>query len=107
MLEKQAEELTYQIEDDQRSYEGALSERDSQIQKIRYECQNMMVELQILLDTKQNLDAEIAIYRNMLKGEEDRCGFRDENSLFRTTRTIILDEKGKFKLKKICSNLKL
>lgn len=53
LLEKQIEELRYQIEDDQRTYESALGDRDSQIHKIRDECQALMVELQMLLDTKQ------------------------------------------------------
>lgn len=35
LLEKQAEELNYQLEDDQRSYETALNDRDSAIRKIR------------------------------------------------------------------------
>lgn len=35
-----------------------------------------MVELQMLLDAKQTLDAEIAIYRKMLEGEGDRAGLR-------------------------------
>ncbi|OUC46784.1 intermediate filament tail domain protein [Trichinella nativa] len=39
---------------------------------MREECQALMVELQMLLDTKQTLDAEIAIYRKMLEGEENR-----------------------------------
>ena len=76
LLEKQIEDLHYQIEDDQRTYESALGDRDSQINKIRDECQALMVELQMLLDTKQTLDAEIAIYRKMLEGEEDRAGLR-------------------------------
>uniref|UniRef100_A0A1I7S9G9 IF rod domain-containing protein n=1 Tax=Bursaphelenchus xylophilus TaxID=6326 RepID=A0A1I7S9G9_BURXY len=76
LLEKQLEELNYQLEDDQRTYESALNDRDTQIRKIRDECQMLMVELQMLLDTKQTLDAEIAIYRKMLEGEEDRAGLR-------------------------------
>uniref|UniRef100_A0AC34GUQ9 Intermediate filament protein n=1 Tax=Panagrolaimus sp. ES5 TaxID=591445 RepID=A0AC34GUQ9_9BILA len=76
LLEKQIEELHYQIEDDQRTYESALNDRDSQIRKLRDECHALMVELQMLLDTKQTLDAEIAIYRKMLEGEEDRAGLR-------------------------------
>jgi intermediate filament protein if len=76
MLEKQIQELNFQLEDDQRSYESALNERDAQIRKMREECQALMVELQMLLDTKQTLDAEIAIYRKMLEGEENRAGLR-------------------------------
>jgi len=76
MLEKQVQELTYQLEDDQRQYEADLNDRDAQIRKMREECQALMVELQMLLDTKQTLDAEIAIYRKMLEGEENRAGLR-------------------------------
>jgi len=36
----------------------------------------LVAELQALLDTKQILDAEIAIYRKMLEGEEHRAGIR-------------------------------
>lgn len=32
----------------------------------------LMVELQILFDTKQTLDAEILSYRSLLQGEDDR-----------------------------------
>ncbi|KAI6241650.1 hypothetical protein M3Y99_00326000 [Aphelenchoides fujianensis] len=76
MLEKQIQELNYQIEDDQRNYEDALNAKDNQIRKLREECQALMVELQMLLDAKQTLDAEIAIYRKMLEGEGDGPGLR-------------------------------
>ncbi|TMS36309.1 hypothetical protein L596_003503 [Steinernema carpocapsae] len=76
LLEKQIQELNYQLEDDQRSYEAALNDRDAQIRKMREECQVLMVELQMLLDTKQTLDAEIAIYRKMLEGEGEGPGLR-------------------------------
>uniref|UniRef100_A0A9J2PG27 Intermediate filament protein ifa-1 n=1 Tax=Ascaris lumbricoides TaxID=6252 RepID=A0A9J2PG27_ASCLU len=75
LLEKQIQELNFQLEDDQRSYEAALNDRDAQIRKMREECQALMVELQMLLDTKQ-ANAEIAIYRKMLEGEENRAGLR-------------------------------
>jgi intermediate filament protein if len=75
-LEKQIQELNYQIEDDQRAYEDALNAKDAQIKKMRDECQALMVELQMLLDTKQTLDAEIAIYRRMLEGEGDGPGLK-------------------------------
>lgn len=76
MLEKQMQELTHQIEDDQRQYEAALNDRDAQLRKMREECQALVAELQALLDTKQMLDAEIAIYRKMLESEESRSGLR-------------------------------
>ncbi|MCP9259478.1 Intermediate filament tail domain protein [Dirofilaria immitis] len=76
LLEKQIQELNFQLEDDQRSYEAALNDRDAQIRKMREECQALMVELQMLLDTKQTLDAEIAIYRKMLEGEGDGPGLK-------------------------------
>ena len=43
LLEKQVQELTYQLEDDQRQYEAALNDRDAQIRKMREECQALMV----------------------------------------------------------------
>ncbi|CAD5228822.1 unnamed protein product [Bursaphelenchus okinawaensis] len=76
MLEKQIQELNYQLEDDQRSYENALTDKDNQIRRVRDECQNLMVELQMLLDTKQTLDNEIKMYRQMLDGEDSRPGLR-------------------------------
>ncbi|CAJ0583871.1 unnamed protein product, partial [Mesorhabditis spiculigera] len=76
LLENQIKELNYQLEDDQRAYEAALNDKDAQIRKMREECQALMVELQMLLDTKQTLDAEIAIYRKMLEGEDGGPGLK-------------------------------
>jgi len=75
-LEKQVQDLTYQLQDDQRQYESALNERDAALRKMREECQMLVAELQTLLDTKQMLDTEIAIYRKMLEGEESRAGLK-------------------------------
>lgn len=94
LLEKQVYELTHQLEDDQRQYESALNDRDSQIRKMREECQALMMELQMLLDTKQTLDAEILIYRKMLEGEENRDGLRQlVEDAVRTHGTRTTDEK--------------
>ncbi|CAI2357844.1 unnamed protein product [Caenorhabditis sp. 36 PRJEB53466] len=76
LLEKQIEELNYQLEDDQRSYEAALNDKDAQIRRLREDCQALMVELQMLLDTKQTLDGELKVYRKMLDGEQDQSGLR-------------------------------
>ncbi|GMR60445.1 hypothetical protein PMAYCL1PPCAC_30640, partial [Pristionchus mayeri] len=71
LLEKQIEDLNYQLEDDQRSYEAQLNDRDAQIRRYREEAQALMVELQMLLDQKQTLDAEMSIYRKLLDGAND------------------------------------
>lgn len=72
-----------------------MNDRDTQIRKIRDECQMLMVELQMLLDTKQTLDAEIAIYRKMLEGEEDRAGLRQlVEQVYRTHHHRHADESG-------------
>ncbi|VDN01708.1 unnamed protein product [Thelazia callipaeda] len=65
-----------ELNDDQRQYETALNDRDATLRRMREECQTLVAELQALLDTKQMLDAEIAIYRKMLEGEESRVGLR-------------------------------
>ncbi|CAJ0581350.1 unnamed protein product, partial [Mesorhabditis spiculigera] len=76
LLEKEVQNLNYQLGDDQRQYELALNDRDATLRRMREECQTLVAELQALLDTKQMLDAEIAIYRKMLEGEESRVGLR-------------------------------
>ncbi|KAK6008877.1 intermediate filament protein [Ostertagia ostertagi] len=76
LLEKEVQNLNYQLSDDQRQYEMALNDRDATLRRMREECQTLVAELQALLDTKQMLDAEIAIYRKMLEGEESRVGLR-------------------------------
>ncbi|ULT82260.1 hypothetical protein L3Y34_011909 [Caenorhabditis briggsae] len=76
LLEKQVEDLNYQMEEDMRTYEQSLNDKDSSINKLRDESKILMVELQMLIDTKQTLDAEIVIYRKMLDGEENRAGLR-------------------------------
>ncbi|PAV55899.1 hypothetical protein WR25_13815 isoform B [Diploscapter pachys] len=75
---KQDMESWYKLKlaDDQRQYEAALNDRDATLRRMREECQTLVAELQALLDTKQMLDAEIAIYRKMLEGEESRHGLR-------------------------------
>ncbi|KAM3719171.1 Intermediate filament protein [Dirofilaria immitis] len=76
LLEKEVQSLNNQLNDDQRQYEAALNDRDATLRRMREECQTLVAELQALLDTKQMLDAEIAIYRKMLEGEESRVGLR-------------------------------
>jgi len=67
-LEQQLKDLNYQYEDDQRTYEATLEERVTQIRRTREECETLMIELQMLIDKKETIEAEIAHYRQMLEG---------------------------------------
>ncbi|KAK0395366.1 hypothetical protein QR680_001247 [Steinernema hermaphroditum] len=73
-LEKEVQNLNYQLSDDQRQYEQALNDRDATLRRMREEFNTLVSELQALLDTKQLLDSEIAIYRKILESEEQRFG---------------------------------
>ena len=53
LLEKQIQDLQFQMEEDMRAYETALNDRDVGINKMKEECKMMIVELQMLIDTKQ------------------------------------------------------
>ncbi|VDD92146.1 unnamed protein product [Enterobius vermicularis] len=88
LLEKEVQNLNYQLNDDQRQYEAALNDRDATLRRMREECQTLVAELQALLDTKQLLDAEIAIYRKMLEGEESRVGLKSMVEQVVKTRSI-------------------
>lgn len=73
-LEAEAHKLDLQLREDQRQYEEELSKRDTALRFMKEDCQTLVAELQSLLNTKQTLDAEIAIYRKMLEKEESRIG---------------------------------
>ncbi|KAI6222633.1 hypothetical protein M3Y95_00914300 [Aphelenchoides besseyi] len=92
LLQGTIQQLHGQIEDDQQNYEQSLNDRDKQIRKVREECQGLMVELQMLLDTKQSLDAEIALYRRMLDGEGNISGLKqvlDQSSQSHTGTAVL------------------
>ncbi|CAI5440684.1 unnamed protein product [Caenorhabditis angaria] len=73
-LEREANSLNIQLGDDQRQYEQELLKRDNQLRFMREDCQTLIAELQSLLNTKQTLDTEIAIYRKLVESEESRVG---------------------------------
>ena len=54
------------------------TELKTEIAKLRAEMESIMKELQDLMDTKLGLELEIAAYRKLLEGEENRyvrgCG---------------------------------
>lgn len=50
----------------------ASSERDREIQDLRARLEELGRDYDELVTTKSTLDAEIAIYRKLLEGEENR-----------------------------------
>ncbi|UMM18738.1 hypothetical protein L5515_014663 [Caenorhabditis briggsae] len=73
-LEREANTLQIQLGEDQRAYESELVKRDNALRFMREDCQTLIAELQALLNTKQTLDTEIAIYRKLVESEEGRVG---------------------------------
>ncbi|CAI2346153.1 unnamed protein product [Caenorhabditis sp. 36 PRJEB53466] len=71
-LEREANALQIQLGEDQRAYEAELIKRDNALRFMREDCQTLIAELQALLNTKQTLDTEIAIYRKLVESEEGR-----------------------------------
>uniref|UniRef100_A0A0M3IC60 Cytoplasmic intermediate filament protein n=1 Tax=Ascaris lumbricoides TaxID=6252 RepID=A0A0M3IC60_ASCLU len=91
LLEKQVGDLNFQMEDEQKTYEFTLKERDEQTRRVREECEALMLELQNLLDTKQTLEAEIVQYRKLLEGEESRAGLRRLAQQVKTSEISVTD----------------
>uniref|UniRef100_A0A8R1HHI8 Uncharacterized protein n=1 Tax=Caenorhabditis japonica TaxID=281687 RepID=A0A8R1HHI8_CAEJA len=79
-LEREANSLQIQLGEDQRSYESELVKRDNALRFMREDCQTLIAELQALLNTKQTLDTEIAIYRKLVESEEGRVGAIEEDT---------------------------
>ncbi|CEF59449.1 Intermediate filament protein family-containing protein [Strongyloides ratti] len=96
ILEKQAEDLRCQMSDEARSYEAQIADRDNQINKMKNEANTLMIELQLLLDKKATLDAEIAIYKSLLDGEANRVGLSqltDRVKGYTFSKETVIDQK--------------
>lgn len=71
-LESRVKELEDQIVRDQEEYEQGLLAKDTQIFDLRQALADQTQEYADLLDVKLRLDNEIAAYRKLLEGEEER-----------------------------------
>jgi len=75
-LEKELELLRREYEDKEREWEAENTELKGEVAKLRAEMEAILKELQDLMDTKLGLELEIAAYRKLLEGEENRVGLR-------------------------------
>lgn len=67
--------LRREKEERERDLESENGELREEVAKLRAEMDCILKELQHLMDTKLGLELEIAAYRKLLEGEENRCLF--------------------------------
>jgi len=75
-LEKELELLRREYEEKEREWESENTELKNEVAKLRAEMEAILKELQDLMDTKLGLELEIAAYRKLLEGEENRIGLK-------------------------------
>ena len=76
-MEARVKELEDQLTRDQDEYEQGLRVKDLQIIDLRQALADQTQEYADLLDVKLKLDQEIAAYRKLLEGEEERYCLRN------------------------------
>lgn len=75
-LERELEFLRREHSDKEREWETENTELKNEVAKLRAEMEAILKELQDIMDTKLGLELEIAAYRKLLEGEENRVGLR-------------------------------
>ncbi|XP_050415706.1 60 kDa neurofilament protein isoform X5 [Patella vulgata] len=71
-LEKQYQDLMAQFDQSEQSHTLEVSELKNELTTLRSEMEGILQELQTLMDAKLSLELEIAAYRKLLEGEENR-----------------------------------
>ena len=71
-LQRELQALKRAKEDRERELESENIDLKDDIAKLRAEMEAIILELQNIMDTKLSLELEIAAYRKLLEGEENR-----------------------------------
>jgi intermediate filament protein if len=75
-IQRELDALRREKEDKERELEAENVGLKSDVAKLRAEMEAMLKELEHIIDTKLGLELEIAAYRKLLEGEENRQGLR-------------------------------
>ena len=75
-LQRELDDLRAEKEERERQLQDENADLQGNVAKMRAELEAIMKELQDLMDTKLGLELEIAAYRKLLEGEENRCATR-------------------------------
>ena len=78
-LQRELDALRREKEERERELEQENDELKHEVAKLRAEMDAMLRQIQDIMDTKLGLELEIAAYRKLLEGEENRCGQRDRS----------------------------
>lgn len=100
-LEKELELLRREFEEKEREWEQENQELKIEVSKLRAEMEAILKELQDLMDTKLGLELEIAAYRKLLEGEENRGGFRSIVESMMTTGGSYEDEDSSLRMSQV------